>query len=293
MRDLLTPRQAADYLGVSESTVRRWCDRALLPMTRTSGKHRRIARGDLIAFARRQGLLAPDEGDVASAAGRGGRLASTIELSNRLFAAMVALDDRSIRSLLIKAMQGAMAPAVLCDQVIAPAMHRLGDAWIHGSVQVFQEHAASEAIRDSLAHTRALLPDPAADAPVAITAALSDDPYSLAPAMAAFVLQAEGYRAVLLGVDTPAVELGRAVRDHDGRLLAISVGGFQDATKLAEDLNLAIAGALDCGARVAVGGLGLDSKLRSKICPDFFGDTMSHLASFAARTLPGASAAAR
>jgi excisionase family DNA binding protein len=46
----LTLGQAAKYLGVAQSTVRKWSDSGRLPAFYTPGGHRRFRRGDLDAF---------------------------------------------------------------------------------------------------------------------------------------------------------------------------------------------------------------------------------------------------
>jgi excisionase family DNA binding protein len=48
--DWLTLGQAATYLGVAQSTVRKWSDGGRLPAFYTPGGHRRFRRGDLDAF---------------------------------------------------------------------------------------------------------------------------------------------------------------------------------------------------------------------------------------------------
>ena len=49
---LLTVGQAAEYLGVSASSVRTWSDRGLLATYRTPGGQRRYDRAGLDAFMR-------------------------------------------------------------------------------------------------------------------------------------------------------------------------------------------------------------------------------------------------
>lgn len=49
--DLMTPREAADVLGVRAPTVALWARLGLLkPAVRTPGGHRRYFRGDVLAF---------------------------------------------------------------------------------------------------------------------------------------------------------------------------------------------------------------------------------------------------
>jgi excisionase family DNA binding protein len=51
----LTLGQAARFLGVAQSTIRKWSDQGRVPAFYTPGGHRRYRRGDLNAFLDRSG----------------------------------------------------------------------------------------------------------------------------------------------------------------------------------------------------------------------------------------------
>ena len=53
--DWLTLGQAAKYLGVAQSTIRKWSDQGLVPAFYTPGGHRRYRRPDLDNFLNRSG----------------------------------------------------------------------------------------------------------------------------------------------------------------------------------------------------------------------------------------------
>ncbi len=53
--DWLTLGQAAKYLGVAQSTIRKWSDLGRLPAFYTPGGHRRYKRADLETFLERSG----------------------------------------------------------------------------------------------------------------------------------------------------------------------------------------------------------------------------------------------
>ena len=52
MRDLLTPKQVARAIDVSESSIKRWCDKGVIETQYTAGGHRRITMAGLIEFVR-------------------------------------------------------------------------------------------------------------------------------------------------------------------------------------------------------------------------------------------------
>ena len=51
----LTLGQAARFLGVAQSTIRKWSDQGRVPAFYTPGGHRRFRRGDLESFLARSG----------------------------------------------------------------------------------------------------------------------------------------------------------------------------------------------------------------------------------------------
>jgi len=53
--DWLTLGQAAKFLGVAQSTIRKWSDQGRVPAFYTPGGHRRFRRGDLEAFVDNSG----------------------------------------------------------------------------------------------------------------------------------------------------------------------------------------------------------------------------------------------
>src|ERR671935_160156 len=62
--DWLTLGQAAKYLGVAQSTIRKWSDVGRVPAFYTPGGHRRYKRGDLEAFLERSGPGKPARGPL-------------------------------------------------------------------------------------------------------------------------------------------------------------------------------------------------------------------------------------
>src|SRR5438045_8852865 len=60
----MTLGQAAKYLGVAQSTIRKWSDVGRVPAFYTPGGHRRYRRADLDAFLERSGPGKPARGPL-------------------------------------------------------------------------------------------------------------------------------------------------------------------------------------------------------------------------------------
>src|SRR5947199_2195387 len=60
----LTLGQAAKYLGVAQSTIRKWSDQGRVPAFYTPGGHRRYKRRDLEAFLERSGPMTKAAGPL-------------------------------------------------------------------------------------------------------------------------------------------------------------------------------------------------------------------------------------
>ncbi|MBZ0232385.1 MAG: hypothetical protein K8M05_08535, partial [Deltaproteobacteria bacterium] len=114
MSALLSPRQLALAIGVSESSLKRWADAGKLHVSRTDGGHRRIAVTEAVRFIRDAGLtvVRPD------LLGLGGR-------RRRHAGEAPETDARVIRAQLVGRFLGGESIAALADGPIADALARL------------------------------------------------------------------------------------------------------------------------------------------------------------------------
>ena len=276
----LTPRQAALAVGVSESSVRRWCDTGRLRGQRTAGGHRRIRESDLFAFARDNGIRVSSQG-VRGARNSGGREASPAELITRARLLAISGDNRSLRQLFADYLGEGRSVARLFDQIVAPAMHSIGGAWATGNLNIYEEHRATETIRLVLASCKDIVVWPEDNAPVALSCALAPDTYCTAPLMTALVLQESGFRNLHLGANTPPSAVQNAIAAAEPALVVISVSSVTSETDTARSLQKLRDVTEQNDIALALGGRALSKDLRKKLSADFFGDTMEHLRAFA------------
>ena len=233
MKLLLTPKELADAIGASESSVRRWVDDGDIRMSRTAGGHRRIPLAVAIQFIRKMGatVIRPDIlglGDVR----RDGTATAESSDEQRLFECLQAGDRILMRGLLVSwYLDGRSLPA-LFDGPVRNAFDRLGELWKHDEQGILTEHRATEICIEAIAMLRSALPPVDENAPLAMGGAPQGDPYQLPSLMAGSILAEAGFRDVNFGANTPVELLGKEAVARGARLIWLSISAHQESKTL-------------------------------------------------------------
>jgi MerR family transcriptional regulator, light-induced transcriptional regulator len=289
----VSPRQAASALGVSESSVKRWCDQGRLEVVKTPGGHRRLPVTSLVRFAREEGHTLHDPLALAQnepAAEQGLRAVRA-----ELLGALLADDERAVYGVLEAEWLAGRAIDGLCDALITPALSDLGERWRMGKAAIYQERRACELLQRALLRLgEALAPRGERARPVRVLAlggALEGDPYELPTLMAELVLRERGFDARSLGAGLPADTIARAIAERRPRLVWVAAAVNADEARFVREFARIADAASSVGAAVAVGGRALHRSLRRQLRYSTFCDAMAHLAAFAdAQTAAGGAA---
>ena len=247
---LLSPRELADALGVSESSLKRWVDSGKIAASRTDGGHRRIALPEAVRFIRETGapLARPEILDLPEVAAAEQPAGSG---DNPLLGHLERGDATRVRGWILARYFAGASVAEIADGPVRAAMHALGELWHHDARGVFVEHRATEVCLQALEHLRATL-DESPGAPIALGGAPEDDPYRVPTVLAGLVLVEAGFRAIDLGPDTPVSAFAHAVAEHRPRLIWLSATA-RVAPARVHAIGRWIAG-LPRGTTVLVGG---------------------------------------
>ena len=100
MDKLLSPKQVAEAIGASESSLKRWCDQGLITTVKTAGGHRRISVQEALRFVREQ-KHSVVEPHILSMPATTDRIARRIEGSaERLTAALLSNNELACHAIL-------------------------------------------------------------------------------------------------------------------------------------------------------------------------------------------------
>lgn len=282
MKDYLSPREVAEALAVSESSVKRWADAGLIAATRTDGGHRRIPLEEAVRFVRESNapVTRPEMLGFAEAAQVPWQHLSERELQEQLYEALVrGLSERAF-GLIHGPFLGARPLAWLFDGPVRTAMHRLGELWMHQGDGILLEHRATDICLQAVMRIRLSLPLNS-QAPESVGGSPPGDPYMLPTLMAATVLREAGMRETNLGPQTPLNVLRSAVEKSRPRLCWVSVS----VEKSARDIHAELVGFSEYlsarGVTLVVGGRAVE-ELADLQHPNLtVGQSMAELATFA------------
>ncbi len=280
MKDVLTPKQVGRAINVSESSVKRWCDKGEIPTIYTPGGHRRIALSTVLALVRegKHSLVYPEALGLPATSGQTIRV---VERARRnLTEALVEGNEPRCRQLVIDLYSAGQSLSAICDEVIAAAFREIGDRWSCGRAEVYQERRGCEITLHIMHELRSVLPTPPVDAPLAMGGAPIGDQYNLGTTMAELVLRDAKWNAVSLGDNLPFETLAAAIREHQPKLFWLScshianevefLSGYQE---LYDQFGMDVA--------FVVGGYALTDQLRQKMKFSSYCDNMQHLEGFA------------
>jgi MerR family transcriptional regulator, light-induced transcriptional regulator len=203
-------RDAADTLGVHYQTAYGWVRQGTLPARKTPRGYE-VSEDDVrdLAARRAAGVEPPQEVRVRDWAAQ----------ADRLYTALMAGDEAQARQDFDRLAAGAPIVA-LCDQVIAPALHRVGAAWAAGEVSIAEEHRAT-AICARLIAPRARQSQ-GRPRGVAVTTTPPGEHHALPALMAAACLREDRWQVHDLGADLPTEELIGFTEEVGATLIVLS-----------------------------------------------------------------------
>ncbi|XZE52367.1 helix-turn-helix domain-containing protein [Planctomycetaceae bacterium SH139] len=260
---LFSPKQVADALQVSESSVKRWCDQGLIPMIRTAGGHRRIPLDELIRFLgeSERPLLNPMAIGLEAPPVRMRQPRTTPGTDEqKAFRQALAMGNHAQCSALLRAVWQATGSATAaCELLITDAMHRFGEAWERNELEVYQERRGCEICTRLILELRSAMGEPTG--PIAIGGSPEGDNYQLPTSLVDLALREVGWRAESLGTNLPFATLMRAIEAYRPQMVWLSVSIVSGQEMFVKCFN-ELADTLPDDCVLMVGGRGLTDAIR-------------------------------
>ncbi len=279
MHQLLSPKQVAEAIGASESSLKRWCDLGLIKTVKTAGRHRRIPVQEALRFAREHNHAVVEPRILSMPASDDRKARRVGGCAERLTEALLADNDVAAHAIVFDLFLAGQPLSLIFDEVIAVAFRAIGEQWACHEVEIYQERCSCQIMMRVLHELRSKQVPPEREL-AAFGATIEGDQYSLPVTMSELVLRSVGWDARLLGTSIPIDSMTKAIQRHEPRLFWLSVSFIPDESEFVGGFNQLSEAAAKTHTAIVVGGRALTAEIRTKLRYSAFCDTMRHLEEF-------------
>ncbi len=138
--------------------------------------------------------------------------------------------------------------------VVSPLNDAIGEGWVRGNIEVFEEHLYTETVQGVMRHAiNNIQANQENDRPVVLLTTLPCEPHSLGLLMAEAALSLSGARCVALGPQTPVHDISRGAAAHRADMVGLSFSSHPN-TKSVKDGVAALRADLPPGIEILIGG---------------------------------------
>ena len=123
-------------------------------------------------------------------------------------------------------------------EVVSPLNAAVGDAWIRGQLEIFEEHLYTEVAQGVLRQAIAGIPDaPPTALPRVLLTTFPGEPHAMGLLMAEALLRLEGCSCLSLGAQTPLWDIVLAAAAQRSDIVALSFTGCMNPNQVVEGLT--------------------------------------------------------
>jgi excisionase family DNA binding protein len=232
----LTTKEVARLCRVSDATVKRWEEAGQIKSERTSGGHRRFRAEEIARFQRQLGLgIKRSQGAESVLTANSRRRPNKNHSGCNLFHSLVAGHEEDAANILITDYLNGEPLAQIFDELMCPAMRRIGELWFSGEISIAQEHLATRTALNAIYKLRSVLPVSDITGEIGMCCALEGDLHELPTHLAQLIFENEGFEVINFGASTPLYSFTEEVGCYAPNVICISATMMTDVERLARD----------------------------------------------------------
>lgn len=271
MRKWLAVSDAAERLGVSSSTFKRWCKRHDVVLERTPGGHRRISESVLEQLIQEIG--------ISKHSRNSGRNVATILSTENILQLLKSRRAAELRDVVLEACAESSDIVSIIDHSLAPAMWQVGTLWQRGDLQVYEEKMCTETMSQAIDLLVPFIRKDVSAKVDAIGGSMHQGFDTIASKFVSLSLNSIGVSAYDLGPCVPADELAAAANSLDVRVVWSTHTHWDDRSDvIAQHVELRRLLPRDTYIFVGGGGLSLSARHALDFCSFF--ETLADMAAF-------------
>jgi methanogenic corrinoid protein MtbC1 len=172
------------------------------------------------------------------------------------FAALTTGTGEAPRAQIERLIGNGADPVDVCDRVLAPALHAVGERWADGNMSIAHEHRASATVQAIVAAIAPAFSMPGPRRGIAVVATAVHTKHSIGASMVAGALRADRFVVHDLGADLPINDLVAFAEAERADLVALSC---PDLTSLPA-VHATVGALTAVDIPVILGGAGIDAR---------------------------------
>lgn len=234
--------------GISKDTLRVWERRYSFPLPRRDAHGERVYSRDQVEQLRVIKRLL----DLGHRPGKivGKPLAALVELAeplpteqprqmvDRLQAILDLIRQHRVSELRLELGQTLMRQGLgrFLLETVAPLNTAVGEAWMRGRLEIFEEHLYTETLQGVLRNAIGSIPSQGQQPRVLLTT-FPNEQHNLGLLMAESMFALEGATCISLGTQTPIFDIVLAAQSHRADVVALSFSAAYPTTQVADGLE--------------------------------------------------------
>ena len=258
--NMVSTKEVAAMLQVTETTIKRWADGSVLHCVRTPGGHRKFLLKEVVQFAEANGYAVGGSQPPPMSRRQMEQLQLGVHTQNYAKIAAVLKEEamqsdrEGLTMLLLYLYKQHIPLPVVLDTVILPGFEEIGREWEKGGLGVEQEHAASHAIAEALVRTATELHRKDPNKKSSLCACPEGELHELGLRGLAYSLECEGWKVRYLGSNTPLEAISSAVRVERPELVCLSLTSVRRRGELIEKLRKLASSVHAYNGKLLIGG---------------------------------------
>jgi MerR family transcriptional regulator, light-induced transcriptional regulator len=146
-------------------------------------------------------------------------------------------DAVALRGALTRALSRLGVTRFIMD-IVTPLNVAVGDAWLRGQLEIFEEHLYTESLQVVLRQAIAAIPvPPDGSRPRVLLSTFPGEPHGLGLLMAEAMFALEGCACLSLGVQTPLWDVVKAATAHRADIVALSFTGCMNPNQVVDSVT--------------------------------------------------------
>lgn len=255
MEHTFSSKQVADFLGVNESSVKRWADSGMLGCYKTPGGHRKFKKDDIMLFSikysyelKRNAFSGPNTDSLQGQAFNFDKI-NTVFLKN-----LFTNSDDEILDYIYSLHISGLSITDFYDSVLGKTMKIIGEMWKKNEITIEQEHIATNKMTKALIKFHGKLESKLKNGLTAFCGCLEKEFHELPLLSVNNALQYDGWNTVYAGVNLPVKSFISGIKTYKPDLVCLSATIIEDKSRFEKDVKKIYDASKAAGASFIIGG---------------------------------------